>query len=126
MKSCLSGSSLGGRRASRSSEKGLGKSGSKVSFNDSNDTVVVVEKASGASNASWYTADEIRNFKSTSPKNGGDKSVIRQEFIRSLLKTQSEHREMGINDPKGLRQLSKACSKGSIKEALKRAEEINR
>jgi hypothetical protein len=41
----------------------------------------------------------------------------------SVLAQQWEHQKLGIQDPKGLFQLSKICSKSSRQRALRRAEE---
>ncbi len=45
-----------------------------------------------------------------------------KEFIAALLRQQTEHQKMGMNDPKGLFQLSKAFSKKSKELALKSAQ----
>lgn len=47
----------------------------------------------------------------------------RREFIETLLAQQWEHKQMGISDPKGLYQLSKACSKQSRLLAIRQAKE---
>lgn len=99
------------------------KTGSKVSFDESLTKTIEVEPASNAQNASWYSSNEISNF-----REGEDSSTashaVRKDFVRSLLNVQKEHKDMGIKDPKGLRQMSRACSKDSIKKAIQRANEI--
>jgi hypothetical protein len=47
----------------------------------------------------------------------------RREFIETLLAQQWEHKQMGISDPKGLYQLSKACTKQSRLLAIRQAKE---
>ncbi len=42
----------------------------------------------------------------------------RRDFVMGLLQQQLEHKKFGIQDPKGLFQLSRACSKSSRKRAL--------
>jgi hypothetical protein len=46
---------------------------------------------------------------------------LQKEFVMALLRQQSEHKKLGVNDPKGLFQFSKACSKKSRQQALKQA-----
>lgn len=104
------------------SNHSMKKTGSKVSFDESLTKTIVVEPASSAQNAVWYSPDELNTF-----RKGSDlpmKAEVRKDFVRTLLSVQKEHKELGIQDPKGLRQMSRACSKDSIKMAIKRAHEI--
>jgi hypothetical protein len=48
---------------------------------------------------------------------------LRHHFVNSLLAQQDENQNMGINDPKGLFQLSRAGSKYSRQRAMKTANE---
>lgn len=97
------------------------KSSSKVSFSDMAETRVV-EPHNGPQNESWYTTDEIRTFRKT--QRSKSESASNKEYVRSLLSIQKMHQDMGIQDPKGLRQMSRAFSKESIKKAIERAHEI--
>ncbi len=44
-------------------------------------------------------------------------------FVHSFLAQQYEHQQLGIDDPRGLFQFSKACSKHSRKRALLQAQD---
>ena len=48
---------------------------------------------------------------------------LRHHFVESLLAQQDENEKMGIDDPKGLFQLSRAGSKYSRQRAMKTANE---
>jgi hypothetical protein len=103
--------------------------GSKVSFNEvATKVVVVLKKTASQNNASWYTYDELKTFRKgrDPPTSGVNKdSSIHKDFVRYLLEVQSEHRALGIEDPKGLRAIFRACSKVSIKKAIERAHYID-
>jgi hypothetical protein len=102
------------------SPSGMRKSSSsRVSFSDANKTIVVDSPPPELQNASWYSPDEIRVFKKST--NVPDSSSQRRDFILSLLEIQREHKELGIDDPKGLRQISKVASRESLKRAIARA-----
>ena len=49
------------------------------------------------------------------------KSLAQRDFVHGLLATQSEHQQLGIQDPRGLYQFSKACSKTSRQRAVEEA-----
>lgn len=106
----------------KSSGSGMKKTGSKVSFDETMTTTFVVEPVCNTQNASWYSPDELSSFR----KGDGSlmNSSVRKEFVRTLLNVQNEHKAMGIQDPKGLRQMSRAISKDSIKSAIRRAHDI--
>jgi len=110
------------KRSSQSAPM-MRKTGSKVSFDQNLTKTFEVESPRNAKNASWYSHGEISNF-----RKGDDSTTFgnsaRKDFVRSLLNVQKEHKEMGIQDPKGLRQMSRACSKDSIKKAIARAHDI--
>jgi hypothetical protein len=112
---------------------------SKVRFSEST-ALTIVEQAQDVienKNEVWYSRDELKTLKSKSSRQkAGDDNVeeddddhaidpaeekrrseMRQQFIRSILEQQSEQRKLGIDDPKGLRALSRAASKTSRKEA---------
>lgn len=97
------------------------KSSSKVSFSDMAETLVV-EPHTGPQNESWYTTDEIRAFRKT--QRSKSDTVSSKEYVRSLLSIQQMHQDMGIQDPRGLRQMSRAFSKDSMKKAIERAHDI--
>jgi hypothetical protein len=46
-----------------------------------------------------------------------------KDFVHSFLAQQYEHQQLGIHDPRGLYQFSKACSKHSRKRALLQAQD---
>ena len=103
------------------------ETGSKVSFSDLTETVVVQSPPtrSETKNANWYSKEDITKFRSLTPEDcllSPGNSKLRKQRIQSLLSVQSEHRELGIQDPKGLRQISRAMSKQSLKDAIQRAE----
>ena len=106
----------------KSSSSGLNKTGSKVSFDESGPKTFVVESPSAAKNASWYSPDELSSFRKG--ESSATSRAVRKEFVRSLLNIQNEHKALGIQDPKGLRQMSRAISKESIKSAIQRAHEV--
>jgi hypothetical protein len=53
-----------------------------------------------------------------------DSCSQRKDFVVSLLEIQREHKELGIDDPKGLRQISRVASRESLRRAIARANEI--
>jgi hypothetical protein len=57
-----------------------------------------------------FSRQEARQFKE-----------LRHQFVESLLAQQYENEKMGIDDPKGLFQLSRAGSKYSRQRAMKSA-----
>lgn len=105
----------------KSSSAGLKKTGSKVSFDESPKTILV-EPPIASQNASWYSPDELSSFRKG--ESNTMSKTVRKEFVRTLLTVQNEHKAMGIQDPKGLRQMSRAISKESIKSAIRRAHEV--
>jgi hypothetical protein len=54
-------------------------------------------------------------------KNARQFEELRHHFVKSLLAQQRENQKMGIYDPKGLFQLSRAGSKYSRQRAMKTA-----
>lgn len=107
----------------------LKKSSSKVSFDESvTKCIIFTEESSSNRNEGWYSPDEISKFRQAQrgDANGDTEqrnSLLRKDFVRSILSIQSEHRAMGIVDPKGLRQMSRAASKKSMMDAIDRAKE---
>ena len=97
------------------------KGGSRVSFSNANE-VVEVDPLPDQHNCSWYSAQEIRSFKKTSKGQGC--SNQRKDFVASLLEIRREHKQHGIKDPKGLRQVSRVASRESLKQAIARANMI--
>ena len=94
-----------------------------VSFNEAPKTILV-EPDSDNQNASWYSPDEIKDFRKKEVDSPLSGSSLRKDFVRSLLNVQKEHKDMGIHDPKGLRQMSRASSRESMKKAIERAQHI--
>jgi len=107
--------------SSTGSSSSMRKSASRVSFSDANE-VVVVEPLPDHQNCSWYSAQEIHSFKQTSKELGCPNQ--RKDFVVSLLEIQREHKQYGIHDPKGLRQVSRVASRESLKQAIARANMI--
>jgi hypothetical protein len=54
------------------------------------------------------------------------RSLAQRDFVHGLLATQSEHQQLGIQDPRGLYQFSKACSKTSRQRAVEEARRLER
>jgi hypothetical protein len=108
----------------------------KVSFNDRKQIKEVGTVENDERNSVWYTRQDLQEIRrdGTATKDAELCDAVfhtfdqqrQKQFITALLKTQTEHREMGMSDPKGLFQLSKAYSKKSKQEALKsaRAQEL--
>lgn len=84
--------------------------------------------------AVWYTRQDLQEIRRQESSEGikDDPAVDcdnvscfkfdqqrQKEFVSAVLKQQLEHKQMGMYDPKGLFQLSKAFSKKSRQEALK-------
>jgi hypothetical protein len=46
-----------------------------------------------------------------------------KDFVMDLLQQQNEHKQLGMQDPKGLFQFSRACSKKARQQALQQARE---
>jgi hypothetical protein len=98
---------------------------SRVSFNEDATETIVVDPTSPQKD-SWYSSDELHRFRksiNTTENKPGRRasSSMRKDFVRAILEVQSEHQAMGISDPKGLRQMSKASSKPAMTEAIRRA-----
>lgn len=89
----------------------------------------------------WYTRQDLASFRQRPSCEEGDsdgdglrdnekevcrhrRSCTRRFFVRSLLERQSEHRKLGVNDPRGLYQCSKSMSKESKKRALQMAKSV--
>jgi hypothetical protein len=83
--------------------------------------------------ALWYTRTDLKEIRGQSScscipvddentKEAARKRMVerrrQREFVVSLLSQQHEHKLMGVEDPKGLFQFSRACSKLSRKRAL--------
>jgi hypothetical protein len=62
-------------------------------------------------NMLWYSAEEYELFRTDTQCETKETGCSRQ-FVQSLLSQQREHKAIGISDPKGLKMLSKVCSKG--------------
>lgn len=103
----------------------------KVSFSEQKQIKEVDTVETDERNTVWYTRQDLQEIRrdETVTKDAGLCDALfhkfdqqrQKEFISALLRTQMEHRQMGVNDPKGLFQLSKAYSKKSKQEALKTA-----
>lgn len=103
---------------------------SKVRFNDNAAIRHIIEQAQevmeDANEGIWYTPNELKTLKKQQQVAGDEdndnpidpveekrRRERRQQFVQSVLETQTEHKKMGINDPKGLRAISRAASKTS-------------
>jgi hypothetical protein len=60
---------------------------------------------------------------SSTPSTSTEERKLRKDFIASLLRQQCEHQRLGLADPKGLFQFSRACTKKSRQDAIKKAKE---
>jgi hypothetical protein len=116
------GSLVKGRSCERVSPKPIVQTSSRVSFSDANKTIVVEPPHADGQNASWYSKHELQNFRKSS-KGPGFLSP-KKDFVLSVLEIQRTHKELGIQDPKGLSQVSKVASRESLKRAIARAQEI--
>jgi hypothetical protein len=112
-----------------------------VRFCETKNQVKVVETVETEEKASvWYTEKDLASFiyasdndpsSSSSPMLEQSSSAqafateldrqLQKEFVVALLQQQLEHKKLGVNDPRGLFQFSRACSKKSRQQALKLA-----
>ena len=119
--------------------RGLERKDSKVRFSATVDEAIIGTSAGVTGedkNSVWYSRDELKTLKKDQKKHRSDETneyegsevpVLadedkkrkekRQHFIRAILEQQTEQKKLGINDPKGLRALSRAASKNSRKVA---------
>jgi hypothetical protein len=89
-----------------------------VHFDDNSTETIVYERLSAAVSPTslWYSPKDYEAFR----LDAADKTVgktSRRQFILALLSQQLEHKKLGISDPKGLKMLSKACSKDALQIA---------
>ena len=70
----------------------------------------------------WYSQNDFDSFRRSAPCQA-KAEAYRRQFIQSLLEQQSEHKTAGIEDPKGLRMMSKTCSKSAAVRARQAAVE---
>lgn len=102
-----------------------------VRFSDRNE-VTVVEAAEATAADLWYTEMDLEELKRGSCFNHDTEHSAflspyscdtvrrnRKEFVNALLQQQTETKMLGFEDPKGLYQFSKACSKKSRQRALR-------
>lgn len=122
----------------------------RVQFCETENKVMEVETVETEEKASvWYTKKDLASIRSQctcASDNDNDESSsspssrllkqssfaqaftteldrqLQKEFVMALLQQQLEHKKLGVNDPKGLFQFSKACSKTSRQQALKQAQ----
>jgi hypothetical protein len=64
----------------------------------------------------WYSKEALDTFRRIMPETSSSKS-FRHNHVASILAQQWEHQRLGIQDPKGLRMLSTACSKSARRRA---------
>lgn len=66
----------------------------------------------------WYSKEALDNFRRIMPDEScWNSKSFRHNHIASILAQQWEHQRLGIEDPKGLRMLSTACSKSARRRA---------
>ena len=65
----------------------------------------------------WYSQSDFKRFRKENPNNFIEPNPCRQRLVKSILKQQWEHQKLGMSDPKGLQQLSRACSKDARERA---------
>mmetsp|Transcript_130754 Transcript_130754/g.194844 ORF Transcript_130754/g.194844 Transcript_130754/m.194844 type:complete len:144 (+) Transcript_130754:25-456(+) len=105
-----------------------------VQFNDSTQFFATYEQLSTSVPASilWYSSCDYDQFRedatqeTTSRGDDGGVARSRHIFIQDLLHRQSEQRQLGISDPRGLLVLSRACSKAAKVRARRNALEVAR
>jgi hypothetical protein len=72
----------------------------------------------------WYTSKDIAILRASYQKEQFfEERPTVKDFVHSFLAQQNEHQHLGIDDPRGLFQFSKACSKHSRKQALLQAQD---
>jgi hypothetical protein len=113
----------------------------RVQFCETKNQVKVVETVETEEKASvWYTEKDLASFTyafDNEPSSSSSRLLkqsssaqaftteldrqLQKEFVVALLQQQLEHKKLGVNDPKGLFQFSRACSKKSRQQALEQA-----
>ena len=100
------------------------KNQQRVSF-ASSEQVIAIEPINNEEDKAllWYSKQDLKKVRSGEEKASKVDGQRRRDFVIALLGQQSEHNTLGIQDPKGLYQFSRACSKTSRQKALKDARE---
>ena len=106
----------------------------KVSFNDCKQVTEVETVSNDERNTVWYTRQDLEEIRHACQNNTASERNAevdcdavfhtfdqqrQKELTAAILKQQLEHRQLGMSDPKGLFQLSKAFSKKAKLDALK-------
>ena len=65
----------------------------------------------------WYSQSDFKLFRKEAPDNFIQPNPCRRRLVNSILSQQWEHQELGMSDPRGLQQLSRACSKDARERA---------
>jgi hypothetical protein len=115
----------------------------RVSFSETDQVKIVNTVESEEKSSVWYTKKDLAAIRSQCSCTAVDDEtkaldnaceeaslpVIsaadrRQKgFVVALLQQQNEHKQLGMQDPKGLFQFSRACSKKARQQALQQARE---
>ena len=105
-----------------------------VSFNDDASQTVLVERLYSMEEEKhdlWYAPTHVKLFRKQAAEKDAEECVRKacwKSLVQGILSQQAEQRRMGVNDNKGLRLLSRACSKKACqrayREALAVAEEV--
>ena len=109
--------------------------GRSVSFNVEASQMVVVEKLYSVDDEKhilWYTHSDVKVFrKEATEEDAGEceRKACWKSLVQGVLAQQLEQKRMGVSDEKGLRSLSRACSKKACRRAYRDAvaiaEELN-
>ena len=88
-----------------------------IQFNENSIKTYVVNSTNSEQ---WYSKEEISSFRKTFPL-CEQQARCRRQFVGSILSQQAEHKKAGMSDPKGLKMMSKACSKTATQRARQTA-----
>ena len=95
-----------------------------VRFDDSSTQTILVGELCESlidSNAFWYSRRDFESFRQKNLYWCNQRDQRNRKHVRGILSQQMEHKDLGIDDPKGLKQLSMACSKPSRQRAREQA-----
>ena len=84
---------------------------------DTEVTTELIESFQDQQISRWYSQSDFKRFRKETPDNFIQPNPCRQRLVKSILSQQWEHQKLGMSDPKGLQQLSRACSKDARERA---------
>ena len=80
-------------------------------------TIELIESFHDQKTELWYSQSDMQRFRKETRDNFVQPNPCRRRLVKSILSQQREHQELGMSDPKGLQQLSRACSKDARERA---------